>query len=167
VPVSGKRPIDVFNKLHQISSEMDFLSGPPTPSDVYSQVRRLNEDANALLRHLHITDNAVPPARRDNLLPQDSLQAGFVLMQEIQRIQRAYGLDITDYKDFQMGDKLMTYDVMGFVLQALLELQRIKAQVGMDHAITDSGPYAENKTPTDVVQLLGYVTNKLRAIQSK
>jgi hypothetical protein len=134
---------------------------------VYSQVKRLDDDANLLLRHLRIRENAVPPARLENLQPRNSLQAGFALMNEIQRIQRIHGLAITDYKGFQMGEQTTPDDVLGFVLQALVELQRVKAQVGMSHAITAGGPYEENKTPSDVVQLLGYVTDKLRTIKTK
>ncbi len=167
VPVSGKRPIDAYNKLYHISDELDLLAGAVTPNEIYGEVKRLDEDANALLRHQRLFEKAVPPPRRDNLQPRDSLQAVFALMAEIQRIQRANGLQITDYQGFAMGDKTTPDDVFGMVALTIVELQRVKAQLGMTHAITPGAPYEENKTPSDVVQLLGYVTNKLRAIQTR
>jgi hypothetical protein len=167
VAVSGKRPVDAYNKLHHISGELDVLAGATSSSDVYSEVKRLNEDANAILRQLRIFENAVPPPRRDNLQPKDSLRAVFDVMAEIQRIQRANGLQTTDFKGFEMGDKTTPDDVFGMVALALAELQRVKAQLGMLHLITAPGAYAENKTPADVVQLLGYVADKLREIKSK
>ncbi len=167
VAVSGKRPIDSYNKLHQISGDLDLLVGASTPNDAYSEAKRLHEDVTALLRHLHILDGAVPPPRRDNLQPQDSLRAVFALIGEIQRIQRAYGLTTTDFKGFDMGDKTTPDDVLGLIELALAELQNPKARLGMTHAVTATGTYEENKTPADVVQLLGYVTAKLREVQSK
>ena len=167
VAVSGKRPIDSYNKLHQISGDLDLLVGASTPNDAYSEAKRLHEDVTALLRHQRIFDEAVPPPRRDNLQPKDSLQAVFALIGEIQRIQRTHGLTTTDFKGFEMGDKTTPDDVLGLIELALAELQSLKARLGMTHAVTPSGSYEENKTPADVVQLLGYVTAKLREVQSK
>ena len=167
VPVSGKRSIDNYNKLNQISGDLDLLVGASTPNDAYSEAKRLHEDITALLRHQRIFDEAVPPPRRDNLQPKDSLQAVFMLIGEIQRIQRAHGLATTDFKGFEMADKATPDDVLAMIELALSELQVIKARLGMTHAVTAPGTYEENKTPTDVVQLLGYVTAKLREVQSK
>ncbi len=167
VPVSGKRPIDAYNKLHHISGELDLLTGAVTSSEVYSEVKRLDEDANAILRAQHVFEKAVPPPRRENLQPKDSLRTVFEVMSEIQRIQRANGLSTTDFKGFEMGDKTTPDDVYGLVALSLAELQRVKAQLGLIHLVTAPGAYAENKTPTDVVQLLGYVADKLRDIKTK
>jgi len=166
-PVSGKRSIDVYNKLHQISSELDLLTGPVSPSEVYGEVKRFHEDVNAVLRHLHIFERAVPPPRRDNLKSSDSLQAVFALLGEIQRIQRGYGMEVTDFKGFDAGDKTTPDDVFSLLELALAELQRIKAQIGMNHQITAAASFEENKKPADVVQLLGYTTDKLREIKAK
>jgi hypothetical protein len=167
VPVSGKHPIDGYNKLHQISGDLDLLVGASTPNDAYSEAKRLHEDVTVLLRHQRIFDEAVPPPRRDNLQPKDSLQAVFALIGEIQRIQRAHGLTTTDFRGFEMGDKTTPDDVLAMIELALAELQTLKARLGMTHAVTASGTYEENKTPADVVQLLGFVTAKLREVQSK
>jgi hypothetical protein len=167
VPVSGKHPLDVYNSLHQISGDLDLLVGTSTPSEAYSEAKRLDDDVSAVLRHQNIVDQAAPPPRRDNLQPKDSLQAVFVLMTEVQRLQRAHGLTNTDFKGFQMGDKTTPDDVIGLIELALAELQYLKAKLGMTHAITANGSYEENKVPADVVQLIGYITAKLRAIESK
>ena len=167
VPVTGKRPIDTYNKLHQISGELDALAGASTPSEAYSEAMRLDYDADAVLHYLGQIDQAVPPPRRDNALPKDALQAVFALLAEIGRLQRAHGLTSTDFKGFEMGDKTTLDDVLGLIELSLAELQRLKARLGMAHAITASGFFEENKTPADVVQLLGYVSAKLRAITSK
>ncbi|MDD1622993.1 MAG: hypothetical protein LUQ11_16070, partial [Methylococcaceae bacterium] len=99
--VQDKRPIDVFNKLEQISYAMDLLNGSPVrPSDVYAEALRVNEDVNSIMRKIGTLDTAVPPARNPNAQPVDSLNAAFVLLNEIQRLQRQLGLDITDFSAF-------------------------------------------------------------------
>jgi len=109
----------------------------------------------------------VPPPRRDNLQPKDSLKAVFKLVDEIQRIQRAQGMQTTDFKGFEMGDKTVSNDVHSMVGMALAELQRVKFHLGMIRHVTPPASYEENKTPADVVQLLGYVTDKLRDFKTK
>jgi len=167
VPVSGKRTIDVFNKLHQISGELELLTDPATPGEVYSEAKRLNEDVDAVLRHLRIFEKAMPPLRRENLQAKDSLRAVFEVLGETQRIQRLYGMETTDFKGFDTGEKAVPDDVFGMVILALAEWQRVKAQIGMTHHITVPASYEENKAPADVVQLLGYIADKLRNLKPK
>jgi len=163
--VPGKRTIDLYNKLHQISGELDLLTGPITPSEVYGEVKRLNEDANAVLRHLHIFEKGIPPPRRENLSPRDSLRTVFEMLGQVQRIQRMNGLETVDLKGFDMADKTVPDDVFGLVALTLAEWQRVKLKLGMSHHITVPASFEENKTPSDVVQLLGYVTDKLHEIR--
>jgi hypothetical protein len=165
--VSGKRTIDVYNKLHQISAGLDLLTSPVTPSEVYGEVKRLNEDVDVVLHHLRIFETAIPPPRRENLLPRDSLRAVFVLLAEVQRLQQQYGLDTTDFKGFDMGDNTDPDDVFGLIELTLAEWQRIKAHLGLIHQVTAPAGFEEGKVPSDVVQLLGYVTDKLRAIKAR
>lgn len=165
--VSGKKPIDVYNKLTQVSLELDLLNGATTPSEVYSEAKRLNEDVNQVLRQLRIFENAVPPPRQNNLQPKDSLYAVFAVLSEIQRIQRRYGIKPVDFKVFDKGDKTVPDDVLMMVELTLAELQRIKFYLGMTHYITPPSSYAEGKKPDDVVQLLGYITDKLQEIKAK
>lgn len=166
-PVTGKRVIDVHNKLHHVSAELDLLTSPVTPSEVYGEVKRLNEDVDAVLRHLRIFETTVPPPRREGLQPKDSLRAVFALLEEIQRIQRQYGMETVDFKGFDLGDKTVPDDVFGLVELTLTEWQRVKARLGMIHHITVPASYEEGKVPADVVQLLGYVSDKLRAIKAR
>ena len=167
VPVSGKTALDVYNKLHQISGDLDLLVGPVTPSEVYGEVKRLDADVDAVIRRLHQFEKASPPARRENLLPRDSLGATFDVLAEVQRIQRQYGMEVTDFKGFDMGDKSTSDDVFGMVEMTLAEWQRIKAQVGLMHLMTPAAGFEEGKKPSDVVQLLGYVAAKMRGVGSK
>jgi hypothetical protein len=167
VTVSGKRPIDTYNKLQQISAEFELLSTPVTPSEVYGEVKRLHEDVNNILRQRQIFEKAVPPPRQVNLQPKDSLRAALNMIKELQRLQHSYGIEITDMKGFDPNEKTDPDDVLAMVEVAIAELQPLKAQMGMTHLITPNANYEENKQPEDVVQLLGYVTDKLKEIKSK
>jgi hypothetical protein len=166
-PATGKQTIDVYNKLHQISADLDLLTSPVTASEVYGEVKRLNADLDAVLSQQHIFEKAVPPARRANLLPRDSLRAVFEILAEIQRVQRRYGMGTTDFKGFDMGDKTTPDDVFGMLELTLAEWQRVKAQLGMTHLVTMPAGFEENKEPADVVQLLGYIADKMREIKAK
>lgn len=165
-PVHGKRLIDVFNKLNQISYETDTLNGESiNPSYVYAEVIRLNEDVNSLLRITGTADTAVPPVRKSNAIAKDSLAAVFFLLVEIQRLQRQLGIDTTDFGAFYKTDNVTSADVFNMVMLCLSELDLVKAQLGMKHAFTVPAEFHAGKTPDEVVQLLGYVNNKLRLIQ--
>ncbi|MDD5296772.1 MAG: hypothetical protein PHU46_07660 [Rhodocyclaceae bacterium] len=166
-PVSGKRTVDVYNKLHQISAELDLLTGPITPNETYAAAKRVNEDVDAVLGYLRIFEKAIPPPRKANLLPADSLRAVFTVIGEVQRIQRLYGMEITDFKGFDMGDRATPDDVFGLIALTLAEWQQVQARLGMTHHITAPATYEEYKEPADVVQLLGYTADKLRQIGQK
>lgn len=164
-PVQGKRSVDVFNKLNQISYDLDTLNGEPgTPSMVYSELRRINEDVNVIMRYTVKADTAFPPTRLPNAIPADSLHAAFEFMNEIQKLLRKLALDVTDYSVFDKTDNIVPADVFNMVTLCFAELQRIKAQLGMNHAIASAAEYQEGKTPADVTQLLGYMTNKLHLV---
>lgn len=164
-PVQGKRPIDVFNKLNQIAYDMDTLNGEPiSPSYVYAEIMRINEDINTLLRKTGTLDFAVPPPRNQNATPKDALAAAFSLMGEIQRIQHRLGLEATDFEVFRKSDHVVPSDVFNMVTLCLAEIQRIKNKLGMKHVLTAPAEYHEGKTPVDTTQLLGYMTQKLHLI---
>jgi hypothetical protein len=165
-PVQDKRPIDVFNKLNQIAYEMDVINGEPiSTSYVYAEALRFNEDVNSILRESGISDAAVPPPNNPNATPQDSLNAAVTLMEEVLRLQRQLGLATTDFSAFHKTEKVLPSDALNMVTLGLAELQVIKARLGMEHTITPAAEFYEGKTPTQVVQLLGYVTNKLRLVK--
>ncbi len=163
--VSGKKPIDVYNKLTEVSLMLDLLNGATTPGEVYSEAMRINDEVNQLLRHLGIFEHAVPPARRVNLQPGDALQAIFALLGEIQRIQRAYGILPMEFKVYNKGENTVSDEVLMMVELAVTEFQRIKFHVGMTRNITPPSIYTEHKQPDDVVLLLGYITDKLQEIK--
>ena len=167
-PAHDIRPIDVFNKLNQISYDMDTLIGEAiNPSYVYAEVIRTNEDVNGIMRITGTADIAVPPPRKPNAIPRDSLVAVFFLMDEIQRLQNELGIETTDFGVFRKTDNVVPSDVFNMVTLCLAELQLIKAQLGMKHTFTVPAEFHEGKTPAEVLQLLGYVTHKLSLIKER
>ncbi len=162
----GKRPIDVFNKLHQISMQMDVLNDEEiSPSYVFAEVMRIYEDIVILLRWLNIPDQTYPPAKRVEVTSKESLDAAFALLHEIQRLQREVGIERTDFSVFQKKDDVLPFDVINIVGMALAELQTVKAVIDLTHAITRPAEYREIKTPADVHQLLRWITRKLQLIR--
>ncbi|MEO5348704.1 MAG: hypothetical protein H7836_03540 [Magnetococcus sp. YQC-3] len=165
-PVQEKQPVDVFNKLNQISHDMDLLNGEPISSSyVYSEVRRLDEDVNAILRKTRTPEIAIPPRRDPTHTPRDALVAALTLMKEIQRLQRQLGQESVDFNFFRGDEKVLPTDVFSVVNLCVAELQIVKFLLGLQHAVTHPAELHEGKTPVDVAQLLGYVTNKLRLVK--
>lgn len=163
--VSGKQKIDVFNKLNEISYDLDALNGEGiSPSYVYAEALRINEDINAILRSTNTLDSAVPPARNIKVEPKDSLRVAFALMQEIQRLQRKLAIENTDFSVFLKKDAVVPSDVFNMIGLCLAELQLVKAKLGMNHHITPPAEFHRGKTPAEVVQLLGYATQKLHLV---
>jgi len=166
VIVPGKRPIDVFNKLNQISHEMDIVnSHTTTPTFVYAEAMRLNEDINAILSKTNTIDTATPPAKNRNAVPKDSLATAFVLMEIIQQMEQKLGLETTDFSVFRKRENITPDDILNIVGMCLAEVQTIKAKIGLVNTITPSAEIHEAKTPAEVNQLLGYMINKLRLVK--
>ncbi len=164
-PVQGRRQIDVFNLLKQIGYDMDSLNGEAlTPSTVYAELRRINEDVNVIMSNTSTADVAFPPARIPDAIPKNSLDAAFALMEELKRMQRQLGMASIDFGPFYKTDNIVPADVFMMVNMCFAELQVIKAKLGLIHAITPPAEYQEGKIPADVVQLMGFLTNKLRQV---
>lgn len=164
-PVQGKRPIDVFNRLNQIAYDLDVLNGEPiSPSYVYSEAMRINEDVNEILRRTNTADTAFPPPRQPDAQPQDALAATFTLMEEIQRLQRRLGSETVDFNAFRKTSGAVSADVLNMTTLCSAEIQIVKAKLGMTHVMTPAAEYSEGKTPVEVLQLLGYLSNRLRLI---
>ncbi len=162
----GKKPIDVFNKLHQVSMQMDILNDEEiSPTYVFAEVMRVYEDIVTLLRWLNIPDHTYPPAKMVDVAPKDSLVAAFELLHEIQRLQRDVGVERTDFSIFKKKDNVLPSDVINIVGMALAELQTVKATIDLTSFITRAAEYHEIKTPADVHQLLRWTTRKLRLIR--
>lgn len=164
--VTGKQPIDVFNKLNQISALWSVLiGGQITPPYVYAEAMRLNDDVAMLLQMQGVMDTALPPAKLANALPADSLDAGFTLLHEIQRLQLQTGLDPVNLDEFYLARQdAKPQDVFNLITLLLAELQTVKAKLGLKHAITPLAQYYEGKKPADVTQVLGYIANKLHLL---
>ncbi|MFA7269415.1 MAG: hypothetical protein WC073_08735 [Sterolibacterium sp.] len=164
--VAGKRPVDVFNKLNQISYDIDALNGELIgPSEVYAEAMRINEDVSDILLKTGTPDTAFPPPANPNALPKDTLAAAFALMDEIQRLQRQLGLETVDFSAFRKQDKIVPEDGFNVIGMCLAESLFVKAKLGMKHVTTPAAEYREGKTHTEVVQLLGYVTSRLRSVK--
>lgn len=167
--VESKRPIDTFNQLGRVSARWNLLiGGMISPSDVYAQVLRLNEDVNLLLRHFGVIDTAVPPAKELQAQPADSLAGAFAVLEELRRLQGSVGIEPADLEVFRAnGAEVLPEDVFNLVEMLLAEIQTIKAQRGLVHAVTPAAEHYEGKRPADVLQLLGYVRNKLRLVRTR
>ena len=162
---SGKRPIDVFNKLHQISLNIELLNREPiSPNNVFSVVMKIDQDVDTILRHRLVDDQTFPPAKVKGATPADALVSVFALMGEIQRLQGQVGIARTDFSAFEQRKEVLPSDVFNMVGMAFAELQTLKASLD----ITTIAPPAERfkgKTPADSQQLMGWVTRKLHLIE--
>ena len=165
--IPGKTPMDVFNKLHFISMQWDVINhSEVSPSDVYAEVRRVDDDVNAILDHLHIQDTAYPLAKMADAQSADVLSSAFAVMTEVQRLQQLAGLTRTDFDVFRNKEGASPSDVLNMVSMVLAELQTLKAHLGLVYVLTPAAEKQVEKTKTNVNQLLGYVANKLRLVRS-
>ncbi|MBF0459913.1 MAG: hypothetical protein HQL87_00805 [Magnetococcales bacterium] len=165
--VPGKTPMDVFNKLHFISRQWDVINhSEVSPSDVYAEVLRVDEDVNALLVHLGIQDTAYPPAKVADVPSAEVLTSAFAVLTEVQRLQQMAGQPQVDFAAFHIQEETSTTDVLDLVSMIQAELQTLKAYLGLLHVLTPVAERQGEKTKANVNQFLGYVANKLRLIRS-
>lgn len=165
-PVADKKPVDVFNKLAQLEAEWDALTGAGfDASYAFAQTLRLNEDVDMILRQLSVFDNAIPPAKNPTTIPADSVAQAFLVLEQVQRLQKLAGLEIVDLSAFRKTEKATPADVFNMVCLILAEVQQIKDRIGLKHAITPAATYQEGKKPADNRQFLGYIANKLTLIK--
>lgn len=165
--VPDKQPVDVFNKLHQVSLQWDVLNrGEVQPADVYGEVKRLNEDVNTILQHLRVWDVAHPPAKIPGAQSNAALEAAFEVLGEVQRLQQRAAIPRVDLGVFRKGEGVLPSDVLNMVVLVLAEVQTVKAHLGLNHDLTPVHEKHSAKTPAEVAQFLGYVANKLRLIRS-
>jgi len=162
---SGKRPIDVFNKLHQISLNIELLNHEPIlPNHVFAVVMKIDHDVDDILRHLFVDDQTFPPAKVEGAKPVDVLASVFALMGEIQRLQGQVGITRTDFSTFEQSEDVKPSDVFNMVGMAFAELQTIKASLDIT-TIAPPAERLEGKTPADSQQFISWVTRKLRLIE--
>lgn len=163
--VTGKKPVDVFNKLAEIENVWDALTGSGFDASYsFAQALRLNEDVNMILRQLKVFDNAVPPEKNPADTSNETLAQTFLLLGQTQRLEKLAGLNVVDLSDFYKTEKATPNDVFNMLGMILAEVQQIKERIGLQHLITPPASYQDYKKPADVRQLLGYITNKVALI---
>jgi hypothetical protein len=162
--IENKRPVDVYNKLNQIEAEWDVLAGVTIdPSLTFAQLMRLNEDLNEIFLKLNLFDTAVPPAKKLDATSVDALEKTFVVLEQIQRLQKIARIEWVDLSDFHTTQNVKPANVFNMVCFLIAEIQLIKAELGITMFTPAAAEY-KNKTPADVQQLLGYIENKLALI---
>jgi hypothetical protein len=169
VPESEPKDADldeVNEHIAEISQALDALNGEPISSSyAYAEAMRLESDLNLILPHLGIDDRAVPPAALAQASSSDSFKAAYELMQEIQRLQQRLGLAVTDFSGLMRDGEALAEDTFNMLLLCQAEMQPLKARLGLAEAITPPAIYRQNKTPSQVTQLLGYMINQMRLIR--
>lgn len=165
--VTGKTPTDNFNFLNKISVEIDFLNGSSfTSNNVFSQAMRALDDVNAILDHLEVRDNTIPPAVQTGATPSDVFNTGIVLLEEIRKVQLLAGLDTIDTSILKSSYKTISpSEVFGLMGLALAELQTLKGYLGLKHMLTPPARHYENISPQNIQQVIGWTIRKLRIIK--
>lgn len=130
----------------------------------FAQVMRLNEDLNEIFLKLNLFDTAIPPAKKVGATPVDSLEKTFVVLEQIQRLQKLARIESVDLSDFHTTQNVRPADVFNMVCFLIAEIQLIKADLGIATFTPAAAEYT-NRTPADVQQILGYIGNKLALIQ--
>jgi len=165
---SRKKPIDVFNKLHESSLKFELLNDEPiSPNHVFAVVMKIDEDIEAILRRLNIHDTSFPPAKIKDIRPLDSLIVTFSLMNEIHRLQHQTAIIRTDFSPFSkksVQENVHPSDVFNMVGMVFSEVQTLKASLSIKSIAAPAKRY-EGKTASDVQQLLRWVNRKLRLIE--
>jgi len=162
----NKKPSDVYRLLSRISSEIDIINGQGfTPSHVFAQVIRLNHDIDRILHALNTRDRSYPPVKNQDSQPRDALYAGMTLMTTVTNIQRFLAIDSTDFSKLKK-ENVQPSDVYALIGLISSELQTIKYTLGLLHMRTPADKFYENKTPSDVEQLLVWCNNKLKQVNT-
>lgn len=161
-----KRPIDVYNLLSEVSLELDVINGKEfTPSYVFGEAMRVYDDLSIILNSLNINNETIPPKRVKNSKPKDSYHTGILILNRINKLKRDVNLKVTNF-DFFKKSKVTPSDVFSINQVILSELQVIKAYLHLSDYVTTPAKKYEDKTPTDVNQLLGWSLRGLGLIDS-
>jgi hypothetical protein len=169
VNVTDKTITDNFNLLNFVSSQLDLLNQESfTPSHVFAQAMRINEDVNAILEALEIKNSTIPPPQQQAVQPKNAFQTALLLLQEVNRVKKLVELENIDYHAFEIAlDQLITpnevFNLTGIILA---ELQPLKAYLQLKHVLTPTAHFYKNKTPAEVKQVLGWSVRKLKLIQA-
>lgn len=160
----NKTPIDVFNKLREVSIDMDIINGLEfTPSYVFGEAMRIYEDISMILKQLKIEDKSVPPLKPSDAQPKDAFEQGMRVLKKIIDLESSIGVETLDMNAFirQDVEPGHVYELTQIILA---ELQVVKASVGIRNKITPAAIYYSQKRPSDVYQVFGWSYNKLNQI---
>jgi len=160
----NKTPQDVFNLLNVVSVSLDKLNKSTfTPSYVFGENIRVNDDLSTILHHLNIKDNTIPSVRNDKATPADTFTVAMQILHKIAQIQQEVGIQTVDFSAFRKENPSPS-DVFTMVQMIISELQTIKAFIGLDRYITPAATQYVNKTPSEVDQLMHWNLRKLNLI---
>lgn len=162
----NKTPMNVFNKLREVSSILDVINGSEfSPSYVFGEAMRIYKDINIILNKLKIADTAIPPEKVISDTPKDSLLSELKLLEKIFTLERSIGLEGIDVAVFYLENPGPP-EVFELTQIILAELQVIKASLGIRHEITQAAHFYSQKTPADVNQLIGWSLLKMKQIST-
>lgn len=165
--VEGKTPADVYNKLRELSAHLDRIAADELiPSQVFGEAMRLYHDINAILSHLRIHDETIPPEKFVDATPGDVFRLGFGLLDEVQRLQRTANIERTDFSEFNVEARATPSQVFELIQLIIAELQSIKAHLGMRYDLTPPARHYRGKQPAEVLQVLGWCRRKLWLIDN-
>lgn len=164
---TGKRPLDVFIGLTQVSIALDTLNGKRfTPSYVFGEQMRVYDDITRILNKLRIQDDTIPDKKNPTDTPRVVFGKSLQVLEKIKQLQISVGIDYVDFSEFGKNDDTITPNEVYTITQMIIaELQTLKAYVGI-HTITPPASEYTGKTPAEVSQLVGWNLRKLNLIHS-
>lgn len=164
---TDKTITDNYNLLDHISLEIDLLNGTTfTPSHVFAQAMRVNEDVNDLVNNLGLQDTTLPPPKELQAKPADAFEMALLMLVEVRRLQSLANLESVDFYVFKPNREITPSDVFSLIGIVLAEIQPLKAHLGMKYTATPPANHYDGRVPADVRQVLGWSLRKLQLIRS-
>jgi hypothetical protein len=164
---TDKTITDNYNLLNSISYQFTLINGETfTPSHVFAEAMRINDDTDTLLEVLAIKDTTIPPPKHVNAIPANTFAMATNVLTEIQRLQKQVDIDTIDLEVFRVYQNITPSEVFGLTGIILAELQTLKAHLKLKYELTPLANHYENKRPADAEQILGWVLRKLQLIHS-
>jgi len=160
-----KNPLDVFNKLNDVSLLIDDLNkNKVTPSYVFGENMRVYDDISLILDTLNINDSTIPAKKNSASTPNDTAHTALKILEKIKQLQVLSGIAFVDFNDFNKK-KQTPSDVFSLTQMIIAELQTIKAYLKIPN-ITSAAAHYNTKTPSEVDQLMSWNLRKLELINS-
>ena len=105
-----------------------------------------------------------PTKRKLNATPKDTFAVSMNILKYIKQIQFSIGIESINFNVFDK-EIITPSDVFGINEIIIAELQTIKAYLKINN-ITAAAKLYENKTPSDVEQMLGWCLRRISLIKS-